>query len=299
MTRSPAAGRPRTFVREPAVVLSRRPGPRTSQWVWFYGERSGLLEVIAEAARRPRRLVAGTLEPLSVGWLTYRQTGDSPPHRLISFDLTWSPYVVLHAAGRPVDPPTLLFVALVSETAQALLLGHPGDAYVFQRLTEVSRLMPEGVPYRALAIGWLWTILVRLGELSLEGTCPACGRPVGGPGDADVVWDAEGHPWHPTCGPGPGTFGFPASAALRRTLARLQTQGLTWLGDFPQVARALAHRRGLWDFLVRRTEVLLGRPLQSLATARSLGGAGRGAGKEDEKERRGGRIGRAEDETGA
>jgi len=198
-----AVARSRTFVREPAVVLSRRPGPRTSHWVWFYGERSGLLEVIAEAARRPRKLVAGTLEPLSVGWLTYRATGDAPTHRFIGFDLTWSPYVALQAAGRPIAPTTLVFVSLVAETALALLPGHPGDAYVFQRLSEVSRLMTQAVPYRALAIGWLWTLLMRLGDLSLEGTCPACGRPVGGLETSDAVWDVEGHLWHPACGPGP------------------------------------------------------------------------------------------------
>ncbi len=264
--------RPRAFVREPAVVLSRRPGPRTSQWVWFYGERSGLLEVLAEAARRPRKSVAGTLEPLSVGWLTYRATRDVSAHRLIGFDLTWSPYVALQAAGRSVEPATLVFVSLVAETALALLPGHPGDAYVFHRLTEVSRLMARDVPYRALAVGWLWTLLVRLGDLGLEGTCPACGRSVGGLEGSDAVWDVEGHLWHPACGPGPDAYRFTTSPALRRGLARLQAAGLADLGERPEVARALARHRGLWEFLVRRTEGLIGRSLRSLATAVHLRG---------------------------
>jgi recombinational DNA repair protein (RecF pathway) len=262
-----AVARSRTFVREPAVVLSRRPGPRTSHWVWFYGERSGLLEVIAEAARRPRKLVAGTLEPLSVGWLTYRATGDAPTHRFIGFDLTWSPYVALQAAGRPIAPTTLVFVSLVAETALELLPGHPGDAYVFQRLSEVSRLMTQAVPYRALAIGWLWTLLMRLGDLSLEGTCPACGRPVGGLETSDAVWDVEGHLWHPACGPGPDAHRWTASASLRQRLARLATSGLAAWSQHPEAARALARQRDLWEFLVRRTEFLIGRPLRSLTAA--------------------------------
>ncbi len=265
--------RPRTFVREPAVVLSRRPGPRTSHWVWFYGEQSGLLEVLAEAVRRSRKTVAGTLEPLSVGWLTYRVTRDAPTHRLISFDLTWSPYVTLHAAGRPIEPVTLVFVSLVAETALALLPGHPGDAYVFDRLAEVSRLMVQAVPYRALAVGWLGTLLLRLGDLSLEGTCPACGRSVGGLEGA-TAWDVEGHLWHPACGPDPKAYRFTASAVLRRELARLQAGGLTRLGRHPEVARALARHRDLWEFLIRRTESLVGQPLRSLATAAHLRGSG-------------------------
>ncbi|MCS7311342.1 MAG: recombination protein O N-terminal domain-containing protein [Acidobacteria bacterium] len=262
--------RPRAFAREPAVVLSRQPGPRTSHWVWFYGEQSGLLEVLAEAVRRSRRAVAGTLEPLSVGWLTYRATRDASTHRLVSFDLTWSPYMALQAAGRSIEPATLVFVSLVAETALTLLPGHAGDAYVFDRLVEVSRLMAQDVPYRALAIGWLWTLLVRLGDLSLEGTCATCGRVAGGLEGPDAVWDIQGHLWHPACGPSPEAYRFTTSAVLRRELARLQAGGLIRLGRYPEVARALARRRDLWEFFVRRTEGLVGRPLRSLATAAHL-----------------------------
>ena len=268
MRRTGLSSRTRRFLTERAIVLTQRDGPRSARWIWFYTEQSGVLEAIAECARRPRRHWTGTLLPLNYGQFTYRRTHADTAVRLISFDLEWSPY--LHGdLHRLAGPAGLGLTSYCAELTCALLTGMPADDFLFRQLIAISRLLVTPIPLRALAIAWTWQVLRHHGELVLQGGCATCGQMVQGTRQP-MVWTLSGQIRHPRCRTGRDAGDLVVHPEIGRVLNRLYRQGIASIPPESSVWSTLARWASGWTFLRMRVETILGRPLQSLRVMADL-----------------------------
>ncbi len=268
MHRTGPSSRTRRFLRERAIVLAHRDGPRSARWIWFYTEQSGVLEAIAECARRPRRHWTGTLLPLNYGQLTYRLAHAETTARLISFDLEWSPYLRgdLH---RLAGPAGLGLTSYCAELTCALLTGMLTDTFLFQQLMEISHLLITPVPMRALAVAWTWQVLCHHGELVLHGGCTACGQMVQGTRQP-LVWTVSGQIWHPQCRTVRDAHDLTVDPEISGILHCLRSHGIASIPPESPAWSVLARWTPGWTFLRARVETILGRPLRSLQVMADL-----------------------------
>jgi len=157
-----------------AFVLRTQELGETDLIVSLFARGHGKVRGVARAARKSRRRFGGTLEPLTLVRVSWTEKPGRDLHRLDAMECLRS------FANMQSDPTVQAACAVLSELSEAFTHEGQSDEKAFKLIGAVlDALEGGGDPWIMVRYFEYWMLRVH-GLLPDLGSCPDCGKPLGG-----------------------------------------------------------------------------------------------------------------------